>query len=436
VQEYLSGLDGYSWSKVNALAAEQCLSWILSREKSFHKNSSLSYRFRLGKGSFDEHADVFWAKYAAEAVELRQTTRLKQLLHKFLLSSSSTGISHDYEGWANRLSALSTPFSPFYQMLEQCWGFPAKPIFVVCAFNFPELIPELLTDLDAFSAKNFIGLNCAQIAVWFDNADALRAIYALRKQLHVEDEYWHDLLYYASSVHQEGPLKTILDVFGAGFVTEDILKEFITFNCIGFQQPALLPLVFENNKTLRVTNSILEVALEKSGYNSRMTQELLKFTDKVEVTVSLINTALEFGESTYPSMVAILNARKSTTTPSTGHFSLDVPPSIASNEDDLSVMLTMQGPGAFELTWKDVVLAKKLERGSEAIVLLLRTKPIVEQPAVIMLISIWDESLIRELLAFRRVILTTDVVRAAAGNLGHGAGIMKLLLEKEIEDGI
>jgi hypothetical protein len=286
--------------EVNALAAEQCLSWILSRDNPPHKTSSLSYRFRLGEGSFDEHADVFWAKYTVEAAELRQTTRLKQLLHKFLLPSSSSGTSYDYEERVNRLSALSNPFSPFYQMLEQCWGFPAKPFFVGCVFSFPELIPELLIDLEAFSAKTFIGLNCAQIAVWFDNAEDLRAIFALRKQLHVEEEYWHTLLYYASSIRQERSLKTTLDVFGPGFVTEDILKELIDFSCIGFQQNGLLPLIFENNKTLRVTDAILEIALEKSGYSSRMTQELLKFTDEVKVTVSLINTALEFGESTYP----------------------------------------------------------------------------------------------------------------------------------------
>jgi hypothetical protein len=52
-----------------------------------------------------------------------------------------------------------------------------------------------------------------------------------------------------------------------------------------------------------------------------------------------------------------------------------------------------------------------------------------------MLISLWDETLIRELLAFQRVETTPDVVRAAAGNLECGADIMKLLLEKEMEDG-
>ena len=119
-----------------------------------------------------------------------------------------------------------------------------------------------------------------------------------------------------------------------------------------------------------------------------MTQELLKFTDEVEITVSLIKTALECEESAYSSMVAILNARNSKTSPSRDHFPLEPLPSIASNEDDLSVMLTMQGPGALELTWKDVVLAKKLERGSESIVLLLRTKPRVKHSAVVMLISL------------------------------------------------
>jgi hypothetical protein len=73
-------------------------------------------------------------------------------------------------------------------------------------------------------------------------------------------------------------------------------------------------------------------------------------------------------------MVAILNARNSTAHPSRDHFPLDLFPSIASNEGKLSVMLTRQGPGALELTWKDVVLAKKLKWSNESIVLFFKDK--------------------------------------------------------------
>jgi hypothetical protein len=135
-------------------------------------------------------------------------------------------------------------------------------------------------------------------------------------------------------------------------------------------------------------------------------------------------------------MVAISAARNAANpTPKNESFPSDVVFStMANNVDELSSMLIIQGPGTLELTWKDVMIAKKLRMGRESIACLLRTRPRISQAAINMLISLWDPNMVRILLAVQRVEITTDVIRAAAGNLTFGTRIMDLLLEKELED--
>ena len=53
--------------------------------------------------------------------------------------------------------------------------------------------------------------------------------------------------------------------------------------------------------------------------------------------------------------------------------------------------------------------------------------------AIIMIVSQWDEVKIEQLLAVRKIEITDEVIRAAAGNLKSGAKIMELLLKKELE---
>jgi hypothetical protein len=441
VQEYLKGLDGYSWSEVNALVAELCLSWLLARDAMLHETRLWSGhisldRFHAGRSSFDTHVDIFWPKYASEAAELRETSRLNLLFRKFILSSKFPEETDSYGQWSSRLKAISNYSTPLYRLCAQCWSFPPNPLFTACAFNFSELIPDLLTDLAAFLAQNSGGHNCAQIAIWCHSKEALQAIFDSRQRLKIEDKYWHNLLYLASELRSEPPLKTALNVFGPGFVTEDIFNELVNSLFRGHPHLAFLPLVMENNKELRITEDTIRIALEHSYYDAFATKELLKYAHDIEITVSLINSALQIGERCFSSMAAILTARNAATPPPKDEaFPSDVVFStVADNADELSSMLIIQGPGTLELTWKDVTIAKKLRLGRESIACLLRTRPKITQAAINMLISLWDPDMVRKLLVVQRVEITPDVIRAAAGNLEFGNRIMNLLLEKEMED--
>jgi len=442
VQEYLKGLNGYTWFEVNALAAEQCLSWMLSRDKMLPETRLLRRnmdrcRLRAGRSSFDEHVDIFWPLYATEAGELRKTSKLRLLFREFMLHERASGKADIYGEWSNRLNATSDYSTPQYHFFEQCWSFPPDPLFTACAFDFSELIPDLLIDTIAFYAKNFVGHTCAQIALLCLSKKTLREIFNSRERLNIEDKYWPALLYFASSFSRDLGFKIALDVFGSGFVTEEVFKELVSRNFSGNPGLGFLPLVLKNNQELRVTEEIIQISLQYSNYNPKATEELLKYTEGIEITVKLINSALEIGQPSHPSMLAILESKEAG---KKSHRNSPLPSGVEfsktcyDNNHEVSAMLMARGPGALEVTWKDVMIAKKLSMGRESIALLLGTRPKIAQPAITMLVSLWDEDMVRELFAFQRVETTPDVIRAAAGNLKSGAKIMNLLLERETED--
>ena len=84
-----------------------------------------------------------------------------------------------------------------------------------------------------------------------------------------------------------------------------------------------------------------------------------------------------------------------------------------------------------ELSWKHMMLARGLELGDTYLRLILAEKPKITQPAINVLVSQWDEKMVRDFLKVQRIEITDEVVRASAGNFRHGPEILDLLLERE-----
>lgn len=58
----------------------------------------------------------------------------------------------------------------------------------------------------------------------------------------------------------------------------------------------------------------------------------------------------------------------------------------------------------------------------------------MSQTAINILLASWDENVVKELLKFRRIKVTKDIIKIVAFNTQHGEKIMQLLLDKELED--
>jgi nucleoside-triphosphatase THEP1 len=146
VGEYLDGRQGYSSREINALAAEQCLRYLLTSNE--NKLANLSLEEVRGKMSFAAHADVNWAQYTHLSGTLREEMSLKSLLHTFLLSSQgSNSGSAEFGEWANRLKTHYESLRLFFYKYYSCLSSPPNPLFVASAFDLSEIVAALLPDV-------------------------------------------------------------------------------------------------------------------------------------------------------------------------------------------------------------------------------------------------------------------------------------------------
>jgi nucleoside-triphosphatase THEP1 len=153
VREYLDGRQGYSPREINALAAEQCLRYLLMSNENKVENLDLGDPSQVrGKLSFETHADITWARYAQLSGTLRERMPLKSLLHTFLLSSQGFYFgSAEFVEWTNRLKTHyeSLHLGHFWDLCYCCLSSPPNPLFVASACDFSELIATLLHDVSS-----------------------------------------------------------------------------------------------------------------------------------------------------------------------------------------------------------------------------------------------------------------------------------------------
>jgi hypothetical protein len=156
VREYLDGREGCPSREINALAAEQCLRYLLLSNDNKLENFGPENSSQVhGKLSFRDHADASWARYSQLSGILRKEMPLKSLLHTFLLSSPGPLFgSAEFEEWENRLrikqeSSYLHHLDLLRKIYKGCLCFPSNPLFVASAFDFSEMIATLLHDVSS-----------------------------------------------------------------------------------------------------------------------------------------------------------------------------------------------------------------------------------------------------------------------------------------------
>ena len=76
---------------------------------------------------------------------------------------------------------------------------------------------------------------------------------------------------------------------------------------------------------------------------------------------------------------------------------------------------------------------RRRDKGQECLLLLLDEQPELDDAAVNIILSQWDENIVAALLDIREVEITDVIIKTVAGNMRSRAKIMELLLQREAE---
>lgn len=483
VQEYLEQLGSYSLEASNALAAEQCLHWIIAHSTSASKVDSpmieyvgaslnLNIVYQRAKNStarwFTRHVDIFWPDYARSAGEWRNTGRLRFLLESFLLFDHITprGDGRAFRQWLDRVR-IPANLAYFYQALVHSW--PPNPLFVATAFDITEIVATLIQDSPAaLTATTQKGLNCAQIAARCD-LPAVTTIIFTEYMKFPHYQYIIRLAFMeAATMGSLKALKVILSLVGDGFLSREDLEQYVA-TITGSSKRTITEVMahfFENNKSIEVDERILAASF-RSHYGPSIIQSLLKFKETIDLTATLVETAMEYVLSGPQALMILLQSKN------TVNLKLDVVATIRQYRDEqwiyalwkrwdkpgkgpcavykspseiilkraLAADLEMQNPlldiihdfdsSTFRLSWEQLLILREWKDGPQLLLSILEKTPEMDAAAVNMLLSQWDEKAVEALLAFRGVEITDEVIKIVAGNLKYGTKVVELLLEKE-----
>jgi hypothetical protein len=417
VQEYLERLENFSPAESNALAAEQCLSWLDTQEDSAvdelrqlsgkdlpDKVLTLPARFITlarnfsiqGMSAFSTHADVNWWRYAQLAGGFRERGRLRNILQKFLLFERLIPRQggRQFVAWFDRIRdrGLRHKASIEYTFCKcPC----PNPLFVACALNLPEIVKALVNDsASIILAPNHMDLNCVKVAGRLDHLDVLEILLSKSQYLQSPESYIRMAIFEAASMLHVETLEMVLARGGRHFVTvADIVR---VIERVGFwdrddRYGLVLQLLFDNSIDIEVAGNPLRLAIESDYDGEQIAQH------RIEVIRIILRRARM--------MSVHINAH-------------------------LLVLLTDK----LEVTWEIVGEIMKMEKGDAFLQLLLEEKLEISLPALHMLISFGDEATMQSILGIRKIKVTDHVIRAVAGNVEHGEKILRLLLEREAEE--
>ncbi|PVH80192.1 hypothetical protein DL98DRAFT_208852 [Cadophora sp. DSE1049] len=432
--------------------------------------------------SFSRHADIHWPQYARFAGILRKQGRLKVLLETFLLStqeSLSNNTGH-FCRWIDRLD-----YRPLFYQRDLITSRPCNPLFVATAFSLIEIVEALIrNNPGALQALNSLDLNCAQVAAQFDQPLSICTILRESRRLQLPVDYMKSAMQAAAQSGRAAALTAILGIAGPGFVSP---ADFQCFAKEAFGVPRSPPyeevcaLFFENNRQLRVDEFLWTAAFNNKRFGLTVSRALLRFAGEINLTGNLISAArhnethgveilhtllvaenrvrlnfdlretiaecrYEFwipqllerwkthvGEIGIPDVLIDSEAVQTTWNPACmAILNRAVAADIDADGPLLDIVLS-QGLSKFELRWDHLVALRNMDKGQACLLLLLDEKPEMDDAAVNMILSQWDEKIVAALFDFREVEITDEIIKTVAGNLRSGAKIMELLLQREAE---
>ncbi|KAH7409627.1 hypothetical protein BKA64DRAFT_705387 [Cadophora sp. MPI-SDFR-AT-0126] len=432
--------------------------------------------------TFSGHADVHWPQYARFAGHLRKEGRLKMLLETFLLLSpeSLTANTGHFCRWIDRLDIRHLNFQQ-----NLITSRPSNPLFLVTAFSLIEIVEALTrNNPEALQARNSLNLNCAEVAAQFDQPLAICTILKESRRLHLPVSYMKSAMQAAAQSGRVAALRAILGIAGPGFVTAEDFQCFAKEAFGLSQSPSyeeICALLFENNRQLEVDEPLWNAAFSNQRFGLTISRALLGFAGDISLTKSLISAARSnqsFGLELLHTILAAENKirlnfdvreiiaeyRYETWIPQliehwkTHIGEMDMPGILSDStavrttwnsasmailnralaadidtEGTLLDIVLSQNLGKFELKWDHLVSLSKMDKGKKCLLMLLDEKPEMDEPAVNMILSQWDDQVVAALLSFREVEITDNVIKTVAGNMRSGAKVMQLLLEREAE---
>ncbi|KAK0110256.1 hypothetical protein ONS96_001878 [Cadophora gregata f. sp. sojae] len=431
---------------------------------------------------FSEHADIYWPQYARFAGPFRNQGRLRILLETLLLLS--TGCPFNNSGhfcrWIDRLD-----YRPLYFEQNLIVSNPRNPLFVATAFSLIEVVEALIfNNPTARQAQNLSNLNCAQTAAKFDQSESVRIILEESRRLLLPVDYIKSALQVAAQWGCATTLRTILWMVGPGFVSPEDFQCFAR-GAFGIAQSTryekVCDLFFKNNNQLRVDEQLWASAFENEQFGPIICHALLKFAGEINLTNGLIRAARNNHSHGSELLQIILLAKNKVNL----HF--DIHKTIAECRDEIWIpqllkrwernvrdetipgvptdpqavklawnpdsmiilekamaadidtngllldIVLSQDKSRFELKWDHLVALRKMEKAANCLLLLLDKNPDMDDAAINMILSQWDEKIVAALLEFRQVYIMDEVIKTVAGNLRSGAKIMELLLQEEAE---
>jgi len=402
------------------------------------------------------------------------------MIQNFLLApQASYSSSSDFAEWASRLerSIRVEAKSPRPSMrrlfkIVSSVSIPSNPIFVASAFGFSEVVTIILQrqgSLSPFTIKNVLNCNCAQIASQFNCDRIIRVLIQESRKHDLPEDYWNIAISDAAANLSFKALYTIIEGEGDFSVDKYDIENIVGLIQDRIGQDQVSKIFHEDYRSdaggdffeqllgLRETlyATTLLPSLKKRSASSRALQDLLQTSNLLTKSAIAAETSSQIRSSDESSPLLVLGLSFLESAIFSIHEDLRGHQSEPKQKlwmkfyllgtwmrsqnlqrcPELAYSLLLPGfTTDFELTWKDLDLANLYKEGISCLRLILQLKPRVSWPAVTMLLSQWDDDTVALLLAFKKVKVTNDVIRLAAGNLTWGEKIMKLLLEKELEE--
>ncbi|CAG8955087.1 hypothetical protein HYFRA_00007102 [Hymenoscyphus fraxineus] len=394
VREHLEGSESYSIAASNALAAERCLSWLLTAGKVVgdkciiwdNTKDSASSHFSVSNISqFWQHADTYWPEYARFAGQLRTKGHLKMLLRQFLLHDSRNSQRDRliFDSWVTRTSQKYRS-SPALLLDRRGYYFrtllvdPASnPLIVACTFDFSEIVSELIST----KPWSLVG---GDAAVVYHSHDSLKVILQSVGQQGFEARDLTPVVVLAACFGNKEHLEFIMSKMEHGVFTSDdlygVIKE-VSFVRLPLEDTSL-EILFRNNPNLQITEDILKHGFESfNSWDQRRTAQ------------------------------------------PTVHKHLQIPTPDMGQVLQISKMIR-------ETLDNDLPSRK---RGEYYLHLLLKMNARLTEGAVRVLLESCHVDTVRLVLKYQSIDVEDWVIAAAARNVKDGEGIMEILLERELE---
>ncbi|KAF5876990.1 putative ankyrin repeat protein [Botrytis fragariae] len=497
VREHLESQPGYSAEDTNLMAAEACLSFIISESQD--------------PPEFRNHAVSFWGNYAKLAPSARREGILGELLAEFLLSPFESNIS----GRARLRGYLYKHeyMLEISQLLECTNAFLLWTVFLACKHDLSEIVRRLLSLADCehtFTAKSFMGLNCVQTSSYFDSPMTINLLHDITTSLLPKkfnhDLYWSSAYYVASHRGSRRAAQIISEIRTKEkklctrprkccvkpIVNHSVIGSLLASQCSPETQPRE---VMRPTSLLMLQNNDADIVLtlfksfdECFGLCNECTFSILRPLDMVSLSLANAFAPLNAVENDTPSakqtkitaMAKIISdIMKIPSKTMTGAREVSWVTSIIAfgmisgheiyDRDIFMHHLTEaflymslhenKSTDGHNMTWNShyrallrsvmrirnvvneqkfmywdvVLLARGLYCGRDALLVLLRVRTKIAPNLINLALSTWDREMVKALLEYNSIKIDNEVIRFVAGNVKHGKAIMEMLLAREME---